>query len=126
MGTERGERVMCLANNSMHRVEHTFLAVHHFSASVTTSELQCSYFQCKKKTNLMNFVLLSIAGLVQGRVDGPEASTSGASEAARTSCRLGIPGVLPLPGNFFKSLEIVNAIPCDLVHNYLIMLQVPK
>jgi len=33
-------------------------------------------------------------------------------------------GITPSPENFFKSLEILNAISCDLVHNYL-MLQVP-
>ena len=61
----------------------------------------------------------------QGRGDGPEAGTSGASEAARASCRLGSPGVLPPPRKIFlKSLEILNAISCDLVHNYF-MLQVP-
>jgi len=37
----------------------------------------------------------------QGRGDGPEAGTSGASEAARASCRLGSPGVLPPPREFF-------------------------
>jgi len=63
----------------------------------------------------------------QGRGDGPEAGTSGASEASRASCRLGSPGVLPPPREIFKNLEILNAISCDLVHNYryLIMLQVP-
>jgi len=69
-----------------------------------------------------------LARIEQGRGDGPEAGTSGASEAARASCRLGSPGVLPpprRPGKFLKSLEILNAISCDLVHNYLIMLQVP-
>ena len=33
----------------------------------------------------------------QGRGDGPEAGTSGASEAAQASCRLGSPRVLPPP-----------------------------
>jgi len=37
---------------------------------------------------------------------------------------LGFGGITPSPGNFLKSLEIFNAISCDLVHNYL-MLQVP-
>ena len=37
---------------------------------------------------------------------------------------LGVRGYYPLPGKFLKSLEILNAISCDLVHNYL-MLQVP-
>jgi len=46
----------------------------------------------------------------QGRGDGPEAGTSGASEAARASCRLGSPGYYPLPGKFLKRLEILNAI----------------
>ena len=68
--------------------------------------------------------LLHIGRPDQGRGDGPEAGTSGASEAARASCRLGSPGVLPPPRKFLKSLEILNAISCDLVHNYL-MLQVP-
>jgi len=37
---------------------------------------------------------------------------------------LGVRGYYPLPGKFIKRLEILNAISCDLVHNYL-MLQVP-
>jgi len=37
---------------------------------------------------------------------------------------LGVREHYPLPRKFFKSLEILNAISCDLVHNYL-MLQVP-
>jgi len=37
---------------------------------------------------------------------------------------LGVRGYYPLPGKFLKSLEILNAISCDLVQNYL-MLQVP-
>jgi len=37
---------------------------------------------------------------------------------------LGVRGYYLLPGKFLKSLEILNAISCDLVHNYL-MLQLP-
>jgi len=36
---------------------------------------------------------------------------------------LGVRGYYPLPHKFFKSLEMLNAISCDLVHN--LMLQVP-
>jgi len=65
------------------------------------------------------------AELYQGRGDGPEAGTSRASEAARASCRLGSPEVLPPPREIFKKLEILNAISFHFVHNYLITLQVP-
>ena len=41
----------------------------------------------------------------QGRGDGPEAGTSGASEAARASCRLGSSGVLPPPREIFKKFR---------------------
>ena len=46
----------------------------------------------------------------QGRGDGPEAGTSGASEAARVSCRLGSPGpryITPSPVIFenFKNFK---------------------
>jgi len=46
----------------------------------------------------------SVTYAAQGRGDGPEAGTSGASEAARASCRLGSPEVLrtPSPVNFLK------------------------
>ena len=37
---------------------------------------------------------------------------------------LGVRGYYPLPRKFLKSLEILNATSCDLVHNYL-MMQVP-
>jgi len=41
----------------------------------------------------------------QGRGDGPEAGTSGASEAARANCRLGSPGILPPPREIFKKFR---------------------
>jgi len=49
------------------------------------------------------FVFRSTA--FQGRGDGPEAGTSGASEVARASCRLGSPGVLPPPRKIFKKFR---------------------
>jgi len=57
--------------------------------------------------------------LRQGHGDGPEAGTSGASEAARAPCRLKSPGVLPPPPRrefFLEILDILNAISCDLVY----------
>ena len=50
------------------------------------------------------FVVIPVH-VFQGRGDGPEAGTSGASEAARASCRLGSSGVLPPPREIFKQFR---------------------
>ena len=73
------------------------------SQNRTVKELLKSFHSCpsyrKSKTCTFSY------GSQQGRGDGPEAGTSGASEAARASCRLGSPGALPPPREIFKKFR---------------------